>query len=104
MKRDLKKNICSIPERTLNKEVKDLAWLRQERISDALEYSCRFFGSHIREAHTVGGEVDEIVELLKMFVKRLILQWLEVLSIVGHMPEAVYSLNYIKEWLVKVRE
>jgi transcription initiation factor IIE alpha subunit len=102
MKRDLKMNICSIPERTQNKEVKDLARLRQERIGDALEYSCRFFGRHIREA--AGGEVNQIVELLKVFVEHLVLQWLEVLSIVGHMREAVYSLNYIKGWLVKVRE
>jgi hypothetical protein len=102
MTRDLKKNICSIPEQTLGKEVEDLAKLRQERIGDALEYSCRFFARHIGEA--VGGEVDGIVELLKIFVDRLVLQWLEVLSIVGRMREAVYSLNHIKEWLVKVRE
>jgi WD40 repeat protein len=102
MMKDLKRDMCSIPEHMLNNEVEDLPRIRLERIDPALEYACRFFGKHVYLAPLLSQYVGEVVKWLRDFIERRFLQWLELLSIVGDLRAAVHSLNDIKWWLVNV--
>ena len=99
----IKANICDLPRYVMNKDVEDLAARRKEHIDGALEYGCRFWAKHLRLACRTGEDVVKILERLRRFMERQLLRWLEVLSIVGDLRVAVYSLDDVKAWLIDVR-
>lgn len=103
MKKNLLQNLCGIPQYMLNRDVKDLSFRRKERISDTLEYACRFWAKHLSLAVANDEETTDILSLLKFFVEHRLLAWLEVLSIVGDLGVAVHVLNNAKAWISKVR-
>jgi NACHT domain len=98
----LKTNICQVPRYSMNAEVDDLDWRRKEYIGDGLEYGCRSWAKHLRLASRDGDNVRHVVESLKEFFDVHLLEWLEVLSIVGDLRCAVYSLHDVTAWLVDV--
>jgi NACHT domain len=102
MNTSLKRNICQIPRYAMNAEVDDLDGRRKAYIGDALEYGCRSWAKHLRLASRDGDNVGLVVESLKEFFERHLLEWLEVLSIVGDFRYAVYSLCDVAAWLVDV--
>jgi hypothetical protein len=98
----LKKNICDLPPYAVNEDIDDLNERREKYIGSGLEYACRSWANHLRFASNDGDDVGQVVELLKYFFKHNLLSWLEVLSIVGDMRCAVYSLRDVKGWFVRV--
>ena len=97
----LKKNICSIPDNALNSEVGDLS----QRIEDcgirgALEYACRSWYKHLVVTEH---QTADVISALHGLLERKFLLWLEVLSILGVMEDAVDALNVIIKWLNEVR-
>jgi hypothetical protein len=98
----LKKNICGISHYTMNADIRDIGARRKNHIGDWLEYGCRSWGKHLRLALRDGDNVRCVVELLKEFFDHHLLEWLEVLSIVGDLHSAVYSLHDVTSWLVDV--
>jgi hypothetical protein len=98
----LKKNICQLPRYSINAEVDDLYAHRNEYIGDGLEYGCRSWAKHLRLASKDGDNVRDVVGSLKVFFDLHLLEWLEVLSIVGDLHCAVYSLHDVMAWLVDV--
>jgi hypothetical protein len=51
---------------------------------------------------SVAGWSRRIVNLLEYFFKHHLLSWLEVISVVGDMQGAVYSLRDVRGWFIKV--
>jgi hypothetical protein len=98
----LKKNICQLPRYSMNAEVDDLDARRKAYIGDGLEYGCRSWVKHLRLASRDGDNVRDVVGSLKEFFDLHLLEWLEVLSIVGDLRCAVYSLHDVTAWLVDV--
>jgi WD40 repeat protein len=102
MNMKLKKNICGLPRYAMNADVHNLGGLREKCIGGALEYACRSWEKHLRLGLGDGGDARHLIQLLKDFFYHHLLQWLEVLSIVGDLRCAVYSLHGVTSWLVDV--
>jgi hypothetical protein len=102
MNESLKKNVCDLPPYTVNEDIDDLDARREKYIGNGLEYACRSWANHLRLASSDGDDVGRTVELVEYFFKHHLLSWLEVLSIVGDMRCAVYSLRDVKDWFVRV--
>ena len=100
MSQSLEKNMCSIPDYTLNSEVADLPErIEKSGIHGALEYACRSWYKHLIMMEHWNADV---VSALQSFLGRRFLFWLEVLSILGAVGDAVCALGITVEWLNKV--
>jgi len=101
MDKSLKKNICSIPDYALNSEVEDLQRrIEESGIRGALEYACRSWHNHLI---VKADRIADAVSALRHFLEEKFLFWLEVLSILGAVGDAVRALNVTIQWLSEVR-
>ena len=88
MNRELKRNICKLPDGVVNSEVIDLRERTNEHVGQALEYACRSWYKHL-----VGVIPARITPILRQFLEEKFLFWLEVLSVLGASKEAVPALE-----------
>ena len=96
----LKRNMCSIPEYTLNSKVEDLSEkVKGSGIPGALEYACRSWYKHLV---TTKGQTVDVVTALHNFLEGKFLFWLEVLSVLGAMGNAAHALTRTIKWLNEV--
>jgi hypothetical protein len=102
METGLKKNICDLPQFAMNEDIEDLPTRRRKCIAEDLGYACRFWAKHLSSSSVTGDKVAQILKLLKEFVQRRLLQWLEVLSISKHLRVAIHSLLDVERWLLNV--
>ena len=89
MNRELKRNICKLPDGVVNSEVIDLRERTNEHIGQALDYACRSWYRHLE----VGAILAHITPILRQFLEEKFLFWLEVLSVLGATKEAVHALE-----------
>ena len=100
MSKLLEKNMCSIPSHALNSEVVDLQnRIRDSGICSALEYACRSWYKHL--IMTKNQTID-VVSALQHFLEQKFLFWLEVLSVLGFVGNAVHALTAAAKWLNEV--
>ena len=99
MNSTLKPNLLSLPDYALNLEVKDLPERVKNYISPALEYACRSWFSHLTKAR---GDITYILDVLRIFLGRKFLPWLEVISVLGVTKVAVTGLEDLILWLEEV--
>ncbi|KAF5341498.1 hypothetical protein D9757_014952 [Collybiopsis confluens] len=77
--RKLRFNICDLPSSfVVDAEVKGLQEKIKERIGEALEYSCRFWGNHLLAA---GPLVKNILDAVEDFLKTKGVYWIEAMSL-----------------------
>ena len=99
MDEGLKKNLLSLPDYTLNSEVKDLETRINEYISITLQYVCQSWHNHLTETEE---DVANVVSHLHTFLKENFLAWLEVVSVLGATRGAITALEKLIIWLQKV--
>ena len=95
----LKRNLLSLPDYTLNSEVKDLQTRIHDRASVALQYACRSWHFHLTK--TTRGAIS-IIPNLRLFLEKKFLAWLEVMSVLGATRGAVAALEKLVLWLQEV--
>ena len=88
MNRELERNMCKLPDGVANSEVIDLKERTEEHIGQALKYACKSWHKHL-----VGTIPAEVAPVLHKFMKKKVLFWLEVLSVLGSAREAVDALE-----------
>ena len=96
----LEKNMCSIPDYSLNAEVNDLPKKIEEGgIRGAIEYSCRSWYKHlvVTKCPSPG-----VFSALRNFLETKFLFWLEVLSAIGAVGDAAHALIMATKWLSEV--
>jgi hypothetical protein len=96
MNRQLKWNMCNLPDGAINAEVKDLKQRTEQNVDKALEYACRSWHKHL--SSTMPTQKLEITPILHRFLEEKFLFWLEVLSVLGATREAVDALEMIEKW------
>ncbi|KAF9786424.1 hypothetical protein BJ322DRAFT_786340 [Thelephora terrestris] len=96
MNRQLKRNMCDLPDGVINAEVKDLEQRTEQHVDKALQYACRSWHKHLNP--TTSTQKLEITPILHRFLEEKFLFWLEVLSILGATREAVDALETIEQW------
>jgi len=95
----LEQNLLSLPDYALNSEVEDLQARINDRISIALRYACRSWHNHLTE---IDGDITDVVSYLHNFLEKKLLAWLEVVSAIGIVGEAVIALERLMPWLQEV--
>ena len=91
MNRTLEKNMCGLPNAITNSEVDDLHERTERYISPALRYACKSWHKHFVDEHTT--HTPAIRSDLHLFLEKKFLFWLEVLSVLGAVREAVDALE-----------
>ncbi|KAF9786457.1 hypothetical protein BJ322DRAFT_788542 [Thelephora terrestris] len=91
MNHRLELNMCKLPNGFMNSEVADLRERTKEHIDKALEYACRSWYRHL--VNTKQARSLEITPILRRFLEKNFLFWLEVLSVLGAAREAVDALE-----------
>ena len=89
--------MCELPDAVLNSEVDDLHKRIEKHLSPALQYACRSWHKHIVDQKTVW--TPEVTSVLYQFLEKKFLFWLEVLSVLGAVKEAVDVLVLVARWL-----
>ena len=95
----LEPNLLSLPEYSLNSEVKDLQARIDNRVGITLQYACRSWHNHLIET---GGGTTTLIPYLRIFLEENFLAWLEVLSVLGNVGGAAVGLEKLMTWLQKV--
>src|ERR1700748_531779 len=97
----LRFNICELEDsRDANEDIKDLKVRIEEKIPEALQYSCLYWSNHLHMTpkndnwHALG-----LGSLKKFFEGLWPLFWIEVLSIMGVVPIGAPSLRKIISWV-----
>jgi hypothetical protein len=97
MNHTLEKNMCHLPEAVKNSEVDDLQERTDRYINHALQYACKSWHKHLVNEPTA--KRDEITSALHFFLEKKFLCWLEVLSVLGAVRNAVDALQVAIKWL-----
>ena len=95
----LEQDLLSLPDCALNSEVKDLRTRINDHISVTLQYACQFWHNHLTKT---GGDVTNVVSLLRIFLEEKFLAWLEVVSILGATRRAIAAFEQLVPWLQEV--
>jgi hypothetical protein len=100
MQDNLRRDICDIQDTSLlNDEVEDLSVRITACIPAPLQYACRHWATHLSESHANAESVDNDVSLaLMQFASLHLLHWLEVLSLIGDLAEALPALRHSQHW------
>ena len=99
MNQRLERNVCRLPDAVVNSEVEDL-WERAEQYIDhSLQYACQSWHKHLVGLNTVLAHRSKITSVLHQFLEEKFLFWLEVLSILGTVRNAIDALEVAANWL-----
>ena len=102
MLRTLEKNMCKLPGGVANSDVGDMEARIERYLDPALQYACRSWHIHLADKNKVSVPVLDITSALHQFLEENFLFWLEVLSVLGAVRNAVDALQAAVDWL-KVR-
>ena len=97
MNQRLEQNMCNLPDGVINSEVDNLKERIEQYIDSGLQYACRSWYRHL--ISTVPTHRIRITSSLHKFLEGKFLFWLEVLSVLGAVREAVSALKAAAKWL-----
>jgi hypothetical protein len=95
----LEKNMCKLPDGVANSDVSDMNGRIEQYISPALEYACKSWHIHLVDKNEDSVPASEITSALRRFLETKFLMWLEVLSVLGAVRNAVDALRAAVNWL-----
>ena len=101
MNQTLEKNLCKLPDSVANSDVGDLKERTERYINTALRYACVSWHTHfvnIIDADTTPIHAPTITPALRQFLETKFLFWLEVLSVLGVVKNAVEALQATADW------
>ncbi|KAG9028581.1 hypothetical protein FRB95_006301 [Tulasnella sp. JGI-2019a] len=94
---ELKRNMCDLDDPSLlNSEVEDLEQRVKTMISPGLWYACTKMAVHTSQTPA---DSEEVHCLVVKFTHTSLMYWLEVLSLMGRVPEAIGMALLIESWL-----
>ena len=102
MNRTLEKNMCKLPDGVANSDVGNLKERIEKYVDPALQYACMSWHSHLVGlvgVDTKSTRAPAITPTLRQFLETKFLFWLEVLSVVGAVRNAVEALQATVNWL-----
>ena len=97
MSKTLERNMCKLPEAVVNSEVDDIEERKEKYLNHALRYACQSWHKHL--GNTNPAYIPKITSTLHAFLEEKFLQWLEVLSVLGAVRNAVEALDTAAKWL-----
>jgi len=104
MNQRLKKNIFGFPDGATNDEAEGLRKRAEGNIDQGLRYACESWHKHLVDTNTAPTHTVRITSVLHQFLEQKFLLWLEVLSILGTIRDAVDALEVTRKWLEVCRD
>jgi hypothetical protein len=96
MNEHLRYNVCNLGDHAVaNNEVQGLDQLLRENVSDALRYAVCFWGTHLSASGSPDGS---LLMALEELCQKHLFHWVEVLSLVKHIPSVETTLLEVIEW------
>jgi hypothetical protein len=100
MIRHLTADMCKLGDASiLNNEVENLGELCKLRIDGGVRYACRWFAHHLSHVPKDTAVNDTLIQCVQGFARGYLLNWIEVLSLMGELESAIISLREIADWL-----
>ena len=103
MKRALiREDVCDIRDPSkFHKEIDNLKSRISQHLPLDVQYACRHWAAHLQEAPADGSAYNhnEVMDALTEFSEHLLLRWVEALSLLGHLREAIRELRRAQAWL-----
>ena len=99
MNQTLEKNMCKLPDAVANSDVSDLKERVKQHIDPALQYACSSWHTHLIGGYMTSVPTHEIISTLHKFLEEKFLFWLEVLSVLGAVKNAIVALQAAIDWL-----
>ncbi|KAI9888211.1 MAG: hypothetical protein M1814_001089 [Vezdaea aestivalis] len=99
----LRENICDLEHPgQLRHEVKST--IITGRLSHALQYACRYWAQHVKNGPRNDSEDNDLHDNGKVhnFLKEHLLHWIEALSLMGYVSEAIHLLLALQSCVSKV--
>ena len=97
MNQSLEKNMCCLPDAVKNSQVDDLKERTEQYLNHALQYACKSWHKHLVDEPSANRH--EVISALHYFLEKKFLCWLEVLSVLGAVRNAVDALQAAIKWL-----
>jgi len=104
MNRRLQKNMFKFLDGLANDEAGDLRKRAEGNIDRGLRYACESWHKHLIDAKIAPTRTAKIIFVLNRFLEKKFLFWLEVLSILGTLRDAVDALEVTAKWLEVCRD
>ena len=89
--------MCKLPDAITNSEVGDLQERTEQYINHALRYACKSWHKHLIDKY-VASRLG-VTSTLHCLLEKKFLFWLEVLSVLGAVRDAVDALEVATKWL-----
>jgi hypothetical protein len=100
MKKELKFNICRLESSFyFNRDLADWKDIIARFISAGLQYGCVSWTYHVLRSGTSSTEGFFTTEIVDIFSSPYVLYWIEVLSALGKISQALAELQDIQNWL-----
>jgi len=95
----LSRDMCKIGDPSVpNQEINDLPTRISEHVPAHMQYACRHWASHLSS----GSIPETTVDLLREFCSSQLLNWLEVMGLLGDLDGAIAALHSVHR-VIKVR-
>ena len=104
MDRTLKGNMCQLPDGVANSDIDDLEQRIEQYLDPALQYACGSWHTHLIDRHTTSVDTSKITSAIHRFLESKFLFWLEILSVLGAVRNAVDALRAVANWLEVCRD
>ena len=91
MNQMLEKNMCNLPDAVSNSDIGDLGERTKKYLDPALQYACKSWHKHLISEEMANA--PKVTSALHHFLEKKFLFWLEVLSVLGAVREAVDALQ-----------
>ena len=95
----LEKNICQLPDDVANCDVSDMKERVGRYVDPGLQYACTSWHIHLAGKHEISVPARDITSVLHRFLETKFLSWLEVLSVLDVVKNAVDALEVAVNWL-----
>ena len=99
MNQTLEKDMCKLPEAVANSDISDLEERTEKYINPGLQYACTSWHTHLINTDTTPAHTPTTTYALRRFLETKFLCWLEVLSVLGTIRNAVDALQATAGWL-----
>ena len=93
----LKRNPCSLPPFTMNRDVSDLPQLLEERLGGAVRYACRYWARHLELSPKSGDHIPQAAKSVTRVLGNAP-PWIEVMSLDNHLEEVIHSMYRLLDW------
>ena len=93
----LKRNPCSLPPFTMNRDAPDLPQLLDERLGGAVRYACRYWARHLELSPNSGDHVHQVAISVTAMLGSAP-PWIEVMSLNNDLEEVIHSMHGLLHW------